>query len=727
MKIKCTLRNIFYKSDNGFTVGVIKVKESDSDELIEYIDKTLTFSGNFIELNEDFDYIFIGELVNHPKYGIQLKVDNYEKLMPEDKSSIIAYLSSGIFPKVGLRTASKIVNTLGDNCIDIIINNYQSLLMIPSMSEKRAKEIYEVLLEEKMSYKVIIYLQELGFSFNQATKIYKKYTNDTYNIIENNIYLLVEEIKDIGFIQVDSIALSNNIDKLDERRINACILYSINTICFNTGNTYTLIEDLYLSFINILKANIDIESLKEYLNNLININKIVREEDRYYLLNYYDIENRIANKINYLLLKKKDKIKNISKTIDLLENLFGIKYNDMQKKAVISSLENNITIITGGPGTGKTTIIKAIVEAYKSINEYTMDDINKNLVLLAPTGRASKRIREATGFYASTIHKFLKWNKENDEFMVNENNKSYAKFIIIDETSMIDIFLLDNLFKGLFDDIKLIFVGDYNQLPSVLPGQILKDMVDSKVINTIELRDLYRQKEDSYIVNLAHEINSGNLSKEVFTKKADYNFIECDRYSIERLIVDICNKYKEKGYSEKDIQILAPMYKGINGIDNLNSKLQDVFNPKKDQIEISFLNNKFRENDKILQTKNISESDISNGDIGKIEKIDLVDNTVLLDFDGEILECSKQDLENVKLGYSISIHKAQGSEFDIVIIPMDTSFSRMLYKKLIYTAVTRAKKYLILVGEKEALFSSIRNKEEIDRFTGLKNRLFKKQ
>ncbi|MDD4624582.1 MAG: ATP-dependent RecD-like DNA helicase [Bacilli bacterium] len=727
MKIKCTLRNIFYKSDNGFIVGVIKVRESDSDELKEYIDKTLTFSGNFIELNEDFDYVFIGELVNHPKYGIQLKVDNYEKIMPEDKSSIIAYLSSGIFPKVGIRTASKIVNTLGDNCLDIILNNYQSLLMIPSMSEKRANEIYEILKEEKMSYKVIIYLQELGFSFNQSTKIYKKYNNDTYNIIENNMYLLVEEIRDIGFNQVDSIALSKDIEKLDERRINACILYSINDICFKTGNTYTLIEDLYLTVVNILKANIDIESLKEYLNNLININKIICEEDKYYLVNYYEMENRIASKINYLLKKKKDKIKNISKTIDILEELFGIKYNDLQKEAVVSSLENNITIITGGPGTGKTTIIKAIVEAYKSINEYTMDDLNKNLVLLAPTGRASKRIREATGFYASTIHKFLKWNKENDEFMVNENNKSYAKLIIIDETSMIDIFLLDNLFKGLFDDVKLIFVGDYNQLPSVLPGQILKDMVDSKVINTIELKDLYRQKEDSYIINLAHEINSGNLSKEAFMKKGDYNFIECDRYSIERLITDICKKYLEKGYSEKDIQILAPMYKGINGIDNLNSKLQDVFNPKKDQLEITYLNNIYRENDKILQTKNISDSDISNGDIGKIESIDLIDNTLLFDFDGETLECSKQDLENIKLGYSISIHKAQGSEFDIVIIPMDTSFSRMLYKKLIYTAVTRAKKYLLLVGEKEALLSSIKNKEDTERFTGLKDRLFKKE
>ncbi len=724
MKIKCTLRNIFYKGDGGFVVGVIKVKETDSQELTDYIDKTLTFSGTFIELNEDFDYVFYGTLVNHPKYGIQLKVDNYEKLMPEDKSSVISYLSSGIFPKIGIRTASKIVNSLGEKALDIILDNYQSLLMIPGFTEKKAKDIYDILVEEKLSFKIILYLQELGFSFNQSNKIYKKYLNDTYNIIEENIYI-IDEIKDIGFKQIDSIALSLDIDKLDQRRINASILYSINHICFNKGNTYCLIEDIYLKVVDTLDSNIDFESFKEYIDNLVRDNQIILDEDRYYLKKYYEIEERIANKIKYLVTKKNNKIKKIENTIELLEELFSIKYNQLQKEAVISTLENNITIITGGPGTGKTTILKAIVEAYKYINDYTMDDLNKNMVLLAPTGRASKRIREATGFYASTIHKFLKWNKETDEFMINENNKSYANFIIIDETSMIDTFLLDNLFKGLFDDIKIIFVGDYNQLPSVLPGQILKDMIDSKVVNTIELKELYRQKEDSYIINLAHEINTGQLSKEVYGKKGDYNFIECDRYSIERLIIEICKKYKEKGYKEKDIQVLSPMYKGVNGIDNLNRKLQDVFNNKTNQLEIEYLNETYREKDKILQIKNIPDSDISNGDIGIIDSIDLIDNKLLLNFDGEEMEFNKQDLENIKLGYAISIHKSQGSEFDIVIIPMDTAFSRMLYRKLIYTAITRAKKYLILVGEKEAFENAVNNNQELSRLTGLKDKLLK--
>lgn len=724
MKVKGEIRNIFYKGDNGFTVGVIKVKETDSSDLDEYLDKTITFSGSFVDLIEDFDYVFYCDLVNHPKYGFQLKVDNYEKLLPEGKSSIIAYLSSGIFPKVGIRTATKIVNTLGEKALDIIMDNYNSLLMVPSITEKKAKDIYDILKKEKESYKIIIYLQELGFSFNQSNKIYKEYGSETYNVINDNTYKLVD-IKDISFNLVDSIALKQNIERLDERRILSGIVYSINDICYQKGDTYTNIEDIYLKLISTLSINIDIESIKEYLEILIEDDIVVLENDNYYLKTYYDMEIRISKKLNYLIKKKKHEIKDIDKNISLLEELFGIKYNELQKESVKSALENNVTIITGGPGTGKTTIIKAIVESYKSINNYTMDDLNKYLVLLAPTGKAAKRIKEATGFYASTIHKFLKWNKETDEFMVNENNKSYAKFIIVDETSMIDIFLLDNLFKGLFDDIRIVFVGDYNQLPSVLPGQILKDMIDSNIINKIELKELYRQKDDSYIINLANEINIGKLSEDCFQKKGDYNFIECNKNMIEKYIIDICKKYIEKGFSEKDIQILSPMYKGINGIDNLNKKLQDVFNPKKDKKEISYIDTTYRENDKVLQTKNIPDTDISNGDIGIIESIDLIEQSLLIDFDSEYFECSKKDLENIKLGYSISIHKSQGSEFDIVIIPMDKSFSRMLYRKLIYTAVTRAKKYLILVGEKEAFINAVNNVEEQSRFTGLKDRITK--
>jgi exodeoxyribonuclease V alpha subunit len=728
MNVKGEVRRIFYKTEKGFMVGIVKVKNTDDEELKIYLNKTITFSGNFHELNEDFDYIFYGEVVDHPKYGMQFKVDNYKKLMPEDKNAIIAFLSSGLFPKVGIRTSTKIVETLGEKTLELILEAYENLLMVPNMTEKRAKEIYRILDKEQMSYKVILYLQEIGFSFNQSNNIYKYYKNETSQKLEEDIYNVVENIEGIGFNLVDKIAMLQGMKKDDERRIYAGILFSIYDLCFEFGSTYCLIEDIYLKVVDYLNINMDIKSLENYLFSLFKKGKLVIEKDKYYLKKIYDIELNVALRVSELVKKSKEDIKNIGSYISTLENLFSIKYNESQKESVKLSLENNFTIITGGPGTGKTTIVKAIVESYRNINKLNNDGLLKDLVLLAPTGRAAKRIKEATGFPASTIHKFLRWNKETNEFGVNIDNKSDVKFVIVDEISMIDIFLFNNLLDGLDNNIKIVLVGDYNQLPSVLPGQVLKDLIDSNVIPMIELKELYRQKEDSYIINLSTEIKDGVISKNAFIKKSDYSFIECNKNTIEKLIIDVCKKAIEKKYSYKDLQILVPMYKGINGIDNLNKELQSVFNPRsKDKNEIEYGGVIYREQDKVLQIKNVSDYDVSNGDIGIIDYIgdEKDNNKIVIDFDGELVEYNKSDLENVRLGYAISIHKAQGSEFDIVIIPMDLSFSRMLYRKLIYTAVTRAKKSLTLIGEKEAFINSVSNQKEDNRMTTLKDNIIR--
>lgn len=726
--IKGNVREIFYRTDKGFMVGTFKITSTEDQDLKKYVNKSLTFSGNFHELLVNNDYIFFGGIVDHPKYGMQFKVEHYEKQMPEEKNAIIAFLSSGLFPKIGLRTATKIVEILGDKTLELILENYGNLLVIPSMNEKKAKMMYDVLVSEQMSYKIIVYLQEIGFSFNEANRIYKFYKNETAEKIENNIYDVVEDIDDIGFVTVDKIASLKGITVNDERRINACILYSMYDLCYSNGSTYCELEEICFKTSNYLGFNIDISKTQDYLLNLNKLGKIIILKERYYLKGFYDTELSNALKISELMKKDKNEINNIDSYVDMLEKLFEIKYNKLQKKAIQECLENNITIITGGPGTGKTTIIKAIVELYKNIYKLTDERLLEDMVLLAPTGRAAKRIKEATGFPASTIHKFLKWNKETNEFAINKHNKSNVKFIIVDESSMIDNLLLKNLLDGLNNDIKLIMVGDHNQLPSVLPGQILKDLIDSDVVPVVKLNELYRQKEDSYIVNLAHEIRLGNVSEDLYLKKADYTFIECNKYDVEQMIVELCKKAINKNYSYKDVQLLVPMYKGINGIDNLNKKLQDIFNPKdKNKNEIEYNNIKYREGDKILQIKNVSDYDVSNGDIGIIDYIgNEKDNyKILIDFDGELIEYTKGDLEFVRLGYAISIHKAQGSEFDIVIIPMDLSFSRMLYRKLIYTAVTRAKKSLTLIGEKEALIRSISNVREDVRKTTLKDLLLK--
>lgn len=703
--IRGNVREVFYKTDKGFMVGIFKIRETNDKELDDYVNRIITFSGNFHELLNDSEYKFYGEVTNHPKYGFQYKVDYYEKLIPEEKNSVIEFLSSGIFPKIGVKTATKIVDKLGDNTLDLILEDYKNLLVIPSIKEEKAKMIYDILYNEQMSYKTVIYLQEKGFSMSESVKIYEVYKENTINVIENNIYEIIEKVAGIGFLTVDKVATSLGVDVNDERRIEACILYSMYDLCLSSGNTYSSFNEIYLRTLKYLNLSIDASIFEYYLLKLNKSNDVLIFDDKYVLKSIYDIEMSISSKISLLVSNPPTEIKGLDGYISMLEDIFGIKYNELQKKAIITSLQNKFNIITGGPGTGKTTIIKGIVESYKQIEKINDDRLKEEMVLLAPTGRAARRIMEATNFRALTIHKFLKWDKETDTFQVNKYNKSNAKIVIIDESSMIDIFLFNSLLEGLTDSVRIIMVGDYNQLPSVLPGQILKDLIDSDLVPVIKLNELYRQKEDSYIINLSTEINNGILSENFTEKRSDYNFIETTKEHIEFVISELCKKALEKGYDYNQVQVLVPMYKGLNGIDNLNNKLQEIFNPKSDTKD-EYIHNGviFREGDKVLQTKNISDLEISNGDIGIIDSITKTTNNVsaIINFDGIVVEFTKKNFDDLRLGYAISIHKSQGSEFDIVIMPMDLSFKRMLYRKLLYTGVTRAKKSLTLVGEKSA-------------------------
>ena len=722
--IRGNIREVFYKTDKGFMVGIFKIRETNDKELEEYVNRTITFSGNFHELVNDSEYKFYGETTNHPKYGFQFKVNYYEKLIPEEKDSIITFLSSGIFPGVGVKTATKVVEKLGDNTLDLILEDYNNLLMIPSIKEEKAKMIYDILYNEQLSYKTVLYLEEKGFSVSDSVKIYEIYKEKTIEVIENNIYDVISKVSGIGFLTIDRIALKLGIEKDDERRILSCILYAMYDLCLTTGNTYASFNEIYLKTYKYLDINIDISTFEYYILKLNKSNDVIILDDKYILKNIYDVETSISNKISILTKYPPKEIKGLDGVLDMLESVFEIKYNELQRKAIKSSLENRINIITGGPGTGKTTIIKGIVEAYKQIEKITDDKLINDMVLLAPTGRAARRIMEATNFSAFTIHKFLKWDKETDTFQINKFNKSDAKIVIIDESSMVDIFLFNSLLEGLNDDVRIILVGDYNQLPSVLPGQILKDLIDSDVVPTIKLNLLYRQKEDSYIINLSKEVNDGYLSDDFVSKKGDYNFIEVPKDGINSITCELCKKALEKGYNYNQIQVLIPMYRGVNGIDNLNNKLQEIFNPK-DENKDEFIHNDitFREGDKVLQTKNINDLEISNGDIGIIDSITKTVNNVsaIINFDGVIVEFNKKNFDDLRLGYAISIHKSQGSEFDLVIMPMDMSFRRMLYRKLLYTGITRAKKSLTLVGEKEAFIYGVSRIEEESRHTLLCN------
>jgi len=414
--------------------------------------------------------------------------------------------------------------------------------------------------------------------------------------------------------------------------------------------------------------------------------------------------------------------------IEKLEKKLNITYNDDQKEAIVSSLNNNISIISGGPGTGKTTIINAIVKLYIEHNKLNNIDLIEQIALLAPTGRAAKKMSSSTGLPASTIHRYLKWNKDNNEFMINENNKNFQRLIIVDEVSMIDSALFNALLKGIHSYVKLILVGDSHQLPSVGPGLVLSDLINSDLFNYVPLNLIYRQSENSYIPYLAREIKNKDLCEEFINKKDDYNFIVTENNDIKLTIKKIIEAGIKKGYDENNLQILAPMYKGDNGIDNLNKMLCDIFNPDEGTPKINYGEVTYKIGDKVLQLVNDADNNVFNGDIGFIRNITTHNNiqkkdTITIDFDGNYVIYQKKDLKNIRHAYAITIHKSQGSEFDHVIMPISFNYGSMLYNKILYTGVSRAKKSLLLIGNPNAFYKGIMNDYGDLRKTTLKERI----
>lgn len=726
--IKGKIRNIIYHNkDNGYVVAVFRVKETSDAKMEEYVGKTVTITGTFLDINEEETFVLYGTPTRHERFGFQYQVSSYEKEKISSEDALVEFLSSSLVKGCGEKSAKKIVEILGMDAIDKIKNDEHALDEVPGLSDVKKTSIRASLLEYSDADDSLLKLKELGFSIPEATRIYKKYGASTKYIIEANLYVLTEIM---DFNKIDVIYKAHH-EELDTVRLKACMLEAMRRLSNNNGDTYYKIDEIKDALKKEFDLILDEITFEEIIYSLEEENKIVVEQEMYYLTEYYDAERDITDNLYQLNASNTTPFWEFDKELSRLEEENKVHYNEDQKNAIKKALENKITIISGGPGTGKTTIINAIVKLYIKMHDFSPMEVLANIALLAPTGRASKKMSSSTGLPAMTIHRFLKWNKDTGNFGVNEYHKAQENLIIVDEMSMIDVTLFDALLKGIKSNVQLIMVGDVHQLPSVGPGLILNDLIESDLFTFCPLEKIYRQSENSYIPYLALEIKNKDLSDDFLSQKDDYNFLSVDGKYIKDMIKKICMMSKAKGLNEEDIQILAPMYKGENGIDNLNVILQELFNPKSSKKEeIRYGDVVYRENDKVLQLQNNPDSNVFNGDIGYIRKIipktSKNKDMIIIDFEGVKVEYTREDLSQIKHAYAITIHKSQGSEFSHVILPVSRNYYKMLYNKLIYTGVSRAKKSLVIIGEAQSFMMAVKNDYASSRKTMLKEKLVHK-
>ncbi len=707
--IKGHYQRSIYQNSNGYHIGLFKVKETNSEELTPFLDKMITFTGYFHELNDMDTYLFFGKMVEHPKYGIQFNVTSYERCKPEEKDAIVEFLTSGLFKGIGEKKAKSIVEVLGKDTLSIILEHPDNLILIPGITKKNIDTLHNKLKEYESSYETVLYLSNLGFSTKDSMLVYNYYKDRVKEIIHDDIYQLEYSIYELSFKKIDSIALKNGVLKDSFIRIKAAILYIMEEVSNAYGHSYFFYDEIFGYLPRVLLTSISESSYQEAMNSLIMDMKVIQKDEKYYLKDMYEAECLIVKRFRLLAHKEEEEFPNLEEHFSEMEDIFGISYNEVQKQAILESVKKNFLVITGGPGTGKTTIMKGIIELYKDVHKLSYEKLADQVALLAPTGRAAKRMSDATLMPASTIHCFLKWQKDSNKFQVNEYHKSKVNLVIIDEASMIDTLLMASLLRGISANCKIIMVGDSYQLPSVGPGQLLHDVIASGKLPVIELKELYRQGKDSNILTLAYDIRNGCVEDDVFNQDEDLTFIECQDDQVVSNLMDVSSTFKDLSY--KKFQILAPMYKGRYGIDIINNQLQTIFNPKDaSKKEVVVGDVIFREGDKVIELTNMPEENIFNGDIGIISQIITSPaKKIIVDFDGNEVTFTAANFNKFRLAYAISIHKSQGSEFDVVVMPLVQGYRKMLYRKLVYTGITRSKKMLYLIGDKKALKQAVSN------------------
>ena len=715
---------VFHNEDNGYIIAHLNDNK-----------KQITVVGIVPYISEGQNLKLTGEWVNHPQFGKQFKIMRCEEIIPSSLVGIEKYLSSGVIQGIGPVTAKKIVKRFGEDTMNILDNEIERLKEIDGVGQKKIQLIFESYSKQREVKNIMIFLQTYGVTPSQCVKIYKKYGADSIKVVQDNPYVLTETITGVGFKIADKIARSLGIDRESPFRIQSGINYVVNEFCA-MGNTYMPLNKLYKESKNILGVT-DEEIEKNVYDNVLQGKLKVEnidEEDCVFTMPFYYCELSITKKIITLSIEKYDELEiDIEEKINNFEEEKNIQFAISQKTAIRGAMENSIEIITGGPGTGKTTIINCIIEVF--------EQAGRKVYMAAPTGRAAKRMTEATGREAKTIHRLLEIGMGGDDgsqFFRGEESPLDCDVLIVDEASMIDIMLMNSLLKAISIGTRLIIVGDVDQLPSVGPGNVLRDIIDSKCVRVVKLKEIFRQARESMIIVNAHKINNGEMP--ILNKRGkDFYFIENNEPekildSIVSLINTRLPKFNKEWDKMKHIQILSPMRKGILGIENLNEKLQRILNPKSSyKKEKEYRNIIFRVGDKVMQIKNNysikwnkvnakAENGVGifNGDVGYVEDIDEDNENVIVVFDDDKrVEYEGVYLDELALAYAITIHKSQGSEFEVVIMPMFMGPPLLMNRNLLYTGITRAKNMVVLVGGIKAINFMKDNNRSFERYSAL--------
>lgn len=694
---------IFYNSDSHYGVFLIS--------LANVNDRPLTIVGDFYNIEIDSTYEFSGDYIEHPRFGLQFKVTSYKRVVPSDEEHIIRYLSGPSFPGIGKISAELIVEKYGTNVLEDLRNDPSMKLTIKGISNEKMERLKETVLQQNPNDLVIEFLNTHGISGKNAVKVLSYYKENTQDMLMENPYRLLEEIPGIGFKTADKMAIALGFKENHPYRIEGLFLDRLKSITFGPGHSFITKEDIYDSL-----HEIDATLLDDAYNALLKKRYIVQDEERLYHYTQYDAETFIARFLNdFEYIGDKFELQDFDYQIEEVQKKLQIDFDKQQLNAIQEFLNNDIMVLTGGPGTGKSTLLSGIV----TLMQVARPELH--ITLAAPTGRAAKRLEELTNVNASTIHSALKWSPDTNEFGVNEFAPLDTDILIVDEFSMVDTWIFYKLLLASSQVKKILFVGDKDQLPSVGPGFVLGDLIESKQFPIVLLEHNYRQAAGSEVVDLALKMNKGLFSVDEYHK--DVRFFDKRFGSVQDIVLILVKEALDKGYSIYDIQVLAPVYAGSSGIDYLNYALQNAFNPPEvSKREYRFGTRTFREGDKILQLKNQPDDMVYNGDIGILVEID-ERRHLIVDFEGTYVEYDSTNLINISHAYCMSVHKSQGSEYPIVVLLGSLEYRDMLSKRLYYTAVTRSSKALLLIGDERAFQKAVQNSHEDKRNTYLIERL----